>query len=247
MSYICYRDQTFKKASRAIIAMADKIANEYNEKGYDLTLRQLYYQFVARGLIENTERSYKRLGSMVNNGRMAGLINWDFITDRTRELRGVTHWGSPANIIKATARSYALDKWEGQKYRPEVWIEKDALVGVIASICQKGDSVDFLFVHYFFCLCRLPLVPHAGHVLVLTGTCTSRPHEPQKKATRPLPGLAQGIWMLISKAKSGLVCAITFLSARRASSISRRLISSLPTVAIIESSSASIAQPSLCP
>lgn len=145
MSYICYRNLTFKKASRAIIATADKIAQEYAAKGYDLTLRQLYYQFVARGLIENTERSYKRLGSMVNNGRLAGLIDWQFITDRTRELRGVTHWGSPAKIIEATARSYALDKWKGQPKRPEVWIEKDALVGVISGICEQWD------VDYFSC------------------------------------------------------------------------------------------------
>jgi hypothetical protein len=35
--------------------------------------------------------------------------------------------------------------WEGQPFRPEVWIEKDALIGVIAGVCNELD------VAYFSC------------------------------------------------------------------------------------------------
>ena len=68
-------DKKFKPASLAIIQAANDIIAEYQAAGYVLTLRQLYYQFVARDLIENSQRSYKRLGSVINDGRMAGYID----------------------------------------------------------------------------------------------------------------------------------------------------------------------------
>jgi len=61
--------KNFRAKSRAIIRKANEIIEEYSAQGYSLTLRQLYYQFVARGLIPNTERSYKSLGSIINDAR----------------------------------------------------------------------------------------------------------------------------------------------------------------------------------
>ena len=71
--------------------------------------------------------------------RLAGLIDWEAIEDRTRFLRSLQHWNNPAEIISATARSYKIDKWKRQEYRPEVWVEKDALIGVIENVCHSND------------------------------------------------------------------------------------------------------------
>lgn len=79
---IAYINKRFSKTSQAIIAYANKIIEEYASQGYVLTLRQLYYQFVARDLIDNKQSEYKRLGSVVADGRLAGLIDWDAIEDR---------------------------------------------------------------------------------------------------------------------------------------------------------------------
>ena len=46
-------------------------------------------------------------------------------------------WASPADIITNSATDYREDLWRGQGHRVEVWIEKDALVGVIISVCQE--------------------------------------------------------------------------------------------------------------
>ena len=62
MTCIQYIDKRFNAKSRVRIRQAQEIISDYRAAGYTLTLRQLYYQFVARGLIENTERSYKNLG-----------------------------------------------------------------------------------------------------------------------------------------------------------------------------------------
>lgn len=142
---IAYESKRFSAETLEAIVQANQILEEYEQQGYDLTLRQLFYQHVARGLIPNTERSYKRLGSIVNDARLAGRIDWDHIVDRTRNVRSQTHWGSPAEIIDATARSFKVSLWEQQDDYVEVWIEKDALIGVITRVCTELD------VPYFSC------------------------------------------------------------------------------------------------
>lgn len=139
MPMIEYTPKAFSDNSLAVIAQADAICSEYRRQGFDLTLRQLYYQFVARGFIPNRDTEYKRLGSIVNDARLAGMLDWDYIVDRTRNLRALSHWDSPADIIATTARAYNVDHWAGQPDRAEVWIEKDALVGVIEGVCSRND------------------------------------------------------------------------------------------------------------
>lgn len=145
MSKHQYIEQKFHRATLDAIETANTIIEEYQAQGFRLTLRQLYYQHVARGLIENTEKSYKKMGSIINDGRMAGLIDWDSIEDRTRNLQSLNKWGSPRQIIRAAYSSYREDKWLLQPNRIEVWVEKDALIGVIEGICQEYE------VDYFAC------------------------------------------------------------------------------------------------
>jgi hypothetical protein len=145
MPKIQYIDKNFRKRSREIIEIAQDIIEEYAAQGFDLTLRQLYYQFVSRDHIPNRQSEYQKLGSIVNDARLAGLIDWNSIVDRTRELRRSPSWNSPSEIVEACANQYMIDLWEGQKYRPEVWIEKDALSGVISGICGEFR------VPYFSC------------------------------------------------------------------------------------------------
>jgi hypothetical protein len=135
----------FRADTLAMIETANTIIAEYEAQGYRLTLRQLYYQHVARGLLENTERNYKRLGGIISDGRLAGLIDWNAIEDRTRNLRGLSHWSDPASIINSAYHSFRTEKWNNQPNRIEVWVEKDALVGVIERVCDEYD------VNYFAC------------------------------------------------------------------------------------------------
>ena len=77
MGKIAYIQKNFAAKSVAIIEMANKIIEEYSAQGFDLTLRQLYYQFVARDLIPNNDKSYDSLGALVSNARLAGLLDWN--------------------------------------------------------------------------------------------------------------------------------------------------------------------------
>ncbi|MGW0869900.1 hypothetical protein ACWD3Z_05340 [Streptomyces sp. NPDC002740] len=140
-----YVPKTFTGAHQRLIDMAELICREYAEQGFDLTLRQLYYQFVARDVIANKQSEYKRLGGIINDARLAGQLDWDYIVDRTRNLRGLSHWEDPHSVIRSAAASYRTERWADQPHRVEVWIEKDALVGVITGVCQRYD------VDYFSC------------------------------------------------------------------------------------------------
>jgi hypothetical protein len=143
MSLETFISKKFHAATVTVIEQANAIIAEYEDQGFSLTLRQLYYQFVARGLIKNTVSEYKRLGVIVNDGRLAGVIDWDAIEDRTRELERYRSFVDPADAVEETARYYCEDPWQSQSYRPEVWIEKDALIGVIEGVCS-----DFHLPHF---------------------------------------------------------------------------------------------------
>jgi hypothetical protein len=139
MPKIRYSDQVVSPVKAKIIAQANAIIREYQAQGFTLTLRQIYYQFVARDLIPNRVQEYKRLGGIIDDGRMAGLIDWDAIVDRTRELEKVSHWDDPADVVKSAASSFRIDKWAEQGKRIEVWVEKEALAGIMERACVPLD------------------------------------------------------------------------------------------------------------
>lgn len=126
----------FNRASERLINSANEILEEYSASGYRLTLRQLYYQFVARGILANTQKNYKNLGSIVNDARLAGLIDWRHLEDRTRNLQSISWWDNPQQILNASASQFRVNLWENQPCYVEVWVEKEALAGVIERACQ---------------------------------------------------------------------------------------------------------------
>jgi len=138
-------DKNFKDSSLTIISKANDIIEEYRAQGFILTLRQLYYQFVARALLPNTQQSYKRLGSIINDARLAGMVDWLSIEDRTRNVKSNYHYTGPRQAVQDALDTYEIDMWANQPERVEVWIEKEALAGVIAGVCDEMD------VPYFAC------------------------------------------------------------------------------------------------
>lgn len=165
MPTIAYIEKNFKPDTMTVIYQTVDILNEYRAQGYkSLTLRQLYYQFVSRGIFpddrrwrwtgtkwvrdpkgtRNAEPNYKWLGTIVNKGRLAGHIDWKMMEDRTRKLERESAWENPMEFMD-TVDQYHLDRWANQEHRPELWIEKDALTGIIEPVCKRLD------VPYFAC------------------------------------------------------------------------------------------------
>ncbi len=163
MPKIRYKTIRLQEKTKKVIAQANAIIIEYQQIGHTLTVRQLYYQFVARNLFpedrrwewtkgrwvrspdgtKNAPPNYDWLSCTVNNGRLTGLIDWEAIIDRTRTLKKNNHFDTPQDILNAAASQYKINTRADQKYYLEVWIEKDALIGAIEKTCGKLDVPHF--------------------------------------------------------------------------------------------------------
>lgn len=154
--YHCYKAHRFEKGTEVIIDRANKLIADYREMGYILTLRQLYYQFIAQdqfpqdwvdrmyniknGLDPNTKntiKNYKRLGSMVSHGREAGLIDWMAFEDRNRTLYGTNPVEDPEGLTEGIEYRLILDCWRDQPAYVEVFVEKDSLGPIVARPANK--------------------------------------------------------------------------------------------------------------
>jgi len=127
-----FRDESLER-----IEQCNDIIGAYLAQDLRLTLRQLYYQFVSRDLIPNTEKSYKNLGKVVSQGRLAGLIDWDAIEDRMRQPDVPNEWESLDELVRAAIRGFRLPRGKGQETYVELWVEKDALAGVLQPLARK--------------------------------------------------------------------------------------------------------------
>lgn len=160
------------EATIKVIARATVICQAYQRQGYNLTLRQLYYQFVAHDYFpddrrfwwdgsrnvwvrdpdganprstKNADPNYKWLGSIINDARMGGLLDWDFLEDRTRNLAKLAQWWDPENAMDAIASQYRRRLWDSQPAYVECWVEKEALAAVVQRPSERW------FVPYFCC------------------------------------------------------------------------------------------------
>lgn len=139
MTYYAYVEKRFNRKSITLIDTANAIINEYINQGFVLTVRQLYYQLVARDYIPNTLKEYKRVAAIFNDARLAGLMSWDAIEDRTREFLTRSRWKSGKDILYGSAKQYHMDMWANQDSRVFLIVEKEALVGVFEPICREYD------------------------------------------------------------------------------------------------------------
>ena len=138
MTRVAFRDKLhLSKANTAKLEIVNKIIEDYAQQGYRLTLRQLYYQLVSRDIIPNAKAEYAKLSTLLVNGRMSGIVDWDAIEDRIR-IPFLPYWVTGIeNAINDTITQYRLDRQKEQKVYIELWVEKDALSGVLKKITSR--------------------------------------------------------------------------------------------------------------
>jgi hypothetical protein len=109
----------------------------YQEQGLKLTLRQLYYQLVIENIIPNNSSEYTKLSKLLVEGRMFGIVDWNAIEDRTRRPYIPYSVDDIDDAIEDTINQYRLDRMKDQDVYIEVWVEKDALSGVLRRVTEK--------------------------------------------------------------------------------------------------------------
>ena len=164
MPLIRYSKKRIGPGRLLIIDKANEILEDYAAQGFDMTLRQLYYQFIAHDYFpdsridrkynrehgldpdtKNTAKNYTWLGDIISDGRLCGLVDWEQIEDRTRNLESRSSWDTTRDMLDTAYYGYHRSRWENQPCRLEVWCEKEALIGIFDSVCRKWD------IPYFAC------------------------------------------------------------------------------------------------
>jgi hypothetical protein len=139
-----YKDVKFTAAKLNLVQQISKIAADFNKQGYEITLRQMYYQLVSKNIIPNNDGEYEKVGDIVGKARIAGLLDWDIIVDRIRHIFSFNHWENPGEIIRYFSHSYHIDTRIDQPIYVEIWCEKDALASVLEPICERHDVPLFI-------------------------------------------------------------------------------------------------------
>lgn len=108
-------------------------------EGQPMTVRQVFYQATAHGIVEKSEAGYAKVPTDLVHLCRDGAIPWDWIADNTRWMRKSTSFGGIGEALEDTARLYRRDLWRDADAYVEVWPEKDALSGVVYPITDAWD------------------------------------------------------------------------------------------------------------
>jgi len=133
------QEQTLKKLNNI-----QQILGEYHSQGLlPITIRQLYYEMVARIIIGNNTNEYTRMKKLMTVARETGEIPYEYIIDTTRRVSIPAYYHNVEDCLKDTVSSYRLNRWADQDYYIEVWVEKDAMASTISDIPWKY-SIPFM-------------------------------------------------------------------------------------------------------
>jgi len=104
-----------------------------------MTVRQCFYQATVRNLVDKSEAGYDKVQTDLVVMRRSGALPYDWLADNTRWQRKPTTYASINDALKETARFYRKALWTSAATYVEVWLEKDALSGVIYPITSLYD------------------------------------------------------------------------------------------------------------
>lgn len=105
-----------------------------------MTVRQVFYRLVSQGVIEKTENEYNStVCRLLSEMRKAGTIPYDWIADNTRWMRKTDSYRSLSQMLTSQKKLYRRALWDNQPDYVEVWLEKDALAGVLMDVTDPWD------------------------------------------------------------------------------------------------------------
>ena len=109
------------------------------EEGRPMTVRQVFYQATVRNLAPKTEAGYAMVQNDLVIMRRAGDLPYGWIADNTRWQRKPQTFDGIEDALEDTARFYRKSLWAQADCYVEVWLEKDALSGVLYPVTSRYD------------------------------------------------------------------------------------------------------------
>ena len=140
-----YEPRSIKRSrrTRAELEDLDRSLVEIVAEIEPATVRQVFYQGVVRGLVPKDEsKGYKLVQRRLVKLRETGEIPYGWITDNVRIVRGHNRYGGPEDYAQVAAEFYRRDYWAESPVNVEVWLEKDALAGVLLPTVVEECGLD---------------------------------------------------------------------------------------------------------
>ncbi len=105
-----------------------------------MTVRQVFYQLVSRQVIAKAEAEYKTtVVRLLAEMRLNGHIPFHWIADNTRWMRKPRTFDSLKGMLELSTQTYRRALWNDQSTYVEIWLEKDALAGVLYEETESWD------------------------------------------------------------------------------------------------------------
>jgi len=106
---------------------------------HPMIVRQVFYQASVRGIVDKSESGYTKVQTDLVQMRRAGVLPYDWLADNTRWQRKPNTFTSVQEALEETARFYRKALWADADAYVELWLEKDALAGVVYPITSMYD------------------------------------------------------------------------------------------------------------
>jgi len=104
-----------------------------------MTVRQVFYQASVRGLVDKSDSGYAKVQTDLVHMRREGDLPYSWLADNTRWQRRPNTFDSPEQALRNTANFYRKSLWTEADAYVEIWLEKDALAGVVLPITDMYD------------------------------------------------------------------------------------------------------------
>jgi len=105
-----------------------------------MTVRQVFYQATVRGIVEKAETGYDKVQRDLVEMRREGTLPYGWLADNTRWQRKPRTYDSLEQALFEASHLYRRNLWSDAKAYVEIWLEKDALAGVIDSVTYRYES-----------------------------------------------------------------------------------------------------------
>lgn len=138
MTLEAFIEKRWSAANLEIVRHVNELLDSFREDEVEqATLRTVYYGLVKQNLIANETRMYAKLGDIVSDARMCGLIDWDSIVDLGRQPQMRNQYDDLRELMDVSIADYRLPRWEGQDNYVEVWVEKEGMTVEVAPVTEK--------------------------------------------------------------------------------------------------------------
>ena len=77
----------FPRLQRRSRELWQAIYQEFDEQGYPMTVRQMFYRMEVKGMVPKSEAGYRKVQYALLKMRQAGAIPYAWIADNTRWVR----------------------------------------------------------------------------------------------------------------------------------------------------------------